>query len=227
MKKPLIIILSLCLLLVACGEQATATKPKTSALFVLIENGGTVSANLQDGVKQTTMNLFEQITKLNRRKATRDVQIHILFSDKPYQISWSGTPQQLLEQAQEVIALMEFRASFSDLVMAYEQINTTIQITQPDDIKLYHIGLFIHVPFQNTDDEIQIAVPQDVPKNLALSSLLPKLSVLKFYGVHPDQDKKLSDYLSKHGVFARAKEGTLEFTLHGAAQTKSSLTKLL
>jgi hypothetical protein len=211
-------IISMCILLAACGEQtSTPTKQPTEAIFVLIENGGTVAENDRDAAMDTALNMLQQLT----------AQIHIVLSASPNRIAWSGTPTQLLEQAGEVKNLIVFKPSFSDLVMAFEQIETTINLSQPDTVRMYWIGSTVHVPFQSADQEIEVQVPQEVPSNLALSHFSDRLSVLKIMRVHPDQDQMLQAYLASIGVLGRARSGDLDFSLLGEAQTRSRLKTLL
>ena len=214
--------------LIGCGEQ-TPPMPahKTEAIFVLIENGGTIAEDDQGEALNTALNLFQQLTTLGRRRATKNVAIHIVLSASPNRIAWSGTPDQLLAQAEDVKNLIIFKRSFSDLVMAFEQIETTVNLTQPDAIRLYWIGTTIHVPFQTASEAIVVEVPQDVPSNLALSRLASRLSVLKIMRVHPDQDQILQAYLASLGILERARKGELDFSLLGEAQTKSRLKTLL
>ena len=214
--------------LVACSEQTAPMPPhKTEAIFVLIENGGTVMQEDQGEALNTALHLFQQLTTLGRRKATKDTQIHIVLSAMPNRIAWSGNPDQLMAQAEDVKNLIIFKPSFSDLVMAFEQIETTVNLSQPDAIRIYWIGTTIHVPFQNTDDQIDVEVPQDVPSNLALARLSNRLSALKIMRVHPDQDHVLQAYLASLGILERARKGDLDFSLLGEAQTKSRLKTLL
>ena len=211
------------------SETGSATPPPkpTEAIFVLFENGGTVAMEEQQDAHDTMMHLLHQITKLDRRKATRDVQVYIVLSALPNRIAWSGTPKQMLEQKEDVEALLTFSKSFSDLVMAFEQIKTTSELMGVDRIKLYWLGPTVHVPFQNASNEIVVKVPQVVPPELALSAIAPKLETLKIYRVHPDQDPMLNSYLMTLGILKRAREGTLRFGLYGAAQTNSNLFRLL
>jgi len=223
-------IVSVCILLAACGEQtSTPTKQPTEAIFVLIENGGTVAENDRDAAMHTALNMLQQLTSLERRRATRNAQIHIVLSASPNRIAWSGTPSQLLEQAGEVKNLIVFKPSFSDLVMAFEQIETTINLSQPDSLRMYWIGSTVHVPFQSVSDtrSIEVNVPQEVPNNLALAHFSDRLSVLKIMRVHPDQDQMLQAYLASIGVLGRARSGDLDFSLLGEAQTRSRLKTLL
>lgn len=214
--------------LVACGEQSPpAQVHNTESIFVLVENGGTIREEDQGEALNTALNLFQQLTTLGRRRATKNTQIHIVLSALPNLIAWSGTPDQLLAQAEDVKNLITFQRSFSDLVMAFEQIETTVNLTQPDTIRLYWIGTTIHVPFQSSDKAIEVEVPQEVPNNLALSRLSARLSALKIMRVHPDQDQILQAYLASLGLLERARKGDLDFSLLGEAQTKSRLKTLL
>ena len=113
--------------------------------------------------------------------------------------------------------------------MAFEQIETTINLTQADNIRLYWIGPAIHVPFQVNDDNsaIEVKVPQEIPANLALGNFADCLGTLKIMRVHPDQDQMLLAYLASIGILKRAKSGGLDFALLGTAQTRSKLKDLL
>lgn len=216
------------LLITACGEQAAPTqKPQLQSVFILFENGGTIAPEDQDDALNTMLNLLQQLSEMDRRKATRNTQINIILGALPNRIAWSGTPRQLLEQVEDIKALLTFKQSFNDLVMAFDQIETTINLTQPDDIRLYWIGSTVHVPFQDTATAITVEVPQPVPDNLALSSFADALSVLKVYRVHEDQDQILLVYFAEQGVLTRSRLGSLDFSLLGSAQTKSSLSDLL
>ena len=223
-----LLILLLTAILAACSQdQAPLTPPLSEDTIVLIETGGTVDEADYNEALKTSLNLLQQLTSFSRRKATRDNQIHIVLSDRPNQISWSGNAQQLMEQATKVKDLITFKKSFSDLEMAFEQINTTINLTQPDRVRLYWIGTTINVPFQDTNAPINVEVPQEVPANLALAKFADRLSVLKIYRVHADQDQIFQAYLGSLGILTRAKRGEIDFTLMGDAQTKSHINSLL
>jgi hypothetical protein len=221
----------LCLAMISCGPQPPAgdSHQKSEAIFVLIENGGTVALDQQDDALSAGLHLLQQLTKLARRKATRHAQVHILLSALPNRIAWSGTPRQLLEQADTIKGLITFKPSFSDLVMAFEQINTTINLTQPDSVRLYWVGPTIHVPFQTTSSgsAIEVKVPQEVPASLALAGFADRLTALKIMRVHPDQDQMLQAYLASIGILKRAKFGDLDFALLGEAQTRAKIEDLL
>lgn len=224
-----IIILILAFALAGCSEQISPAHqpPKSESIFVLVENGGTIMKEDQGEALNTTLHLLQQLTSLNRRRATKNSQIHIILSAAPNRVAWSGTPDQLLEQAEDVKNLIIFKRSFSDLVMAFEQIETTVNLSQPDAIRLYWVGTTIHVPFQASDELIEVEVPQEVPSNLALSRLSSRLITLKIMRVHPDQDQILQAYLASLGILERARKGEVDFLLLGEAQTKSRLKTLL
>lgn len=226
--KALLLAMSI-LLLSACGDnsQTQPVQQPTEEIFVLIENGGTIEEKDQEAALNTSLNLLQQLTNLSRRKATKNINIHIILSALPNRISWSGTAEQLLAQAEDVKNLIVFKPSFSDLVMAFDQIETTINLTQPDLIRLYWIGTTIHVPFQETNDSVEVVVPQEVPADLALPNFAGKLKTLKIMRVHPDQDAILQAYLGSLGILKRARSGDIDFVLLGDAQTKSHLNSLL
>jgi len=230
MKKIFLVIVVLSAIAMMDSEPETApvkeeTTPPT--IFVVIENGGTVPEPDQEEALNTAYSLMQQLISLNRRKATRDTQINIVLSATPNRIAWSGTPAKLRDDAELVKELIAFRPTFSDLVMAFNQIHTTIKLTNPKDISLFWLGPVVHVPFQTTKTDINIHVPQDIPTELALIKFSERLKLLKIYGVHPDQDEKVLGYMRAIGVIERANKQELDFTLLGAAQTKGSIKNLL
>ncbi|MGH1404337.1 MAG: hypothetical protein ACRBDL_08835 [Alphaproteobacteria bacterium] len=228
MRTLIIALLSVSLMACGGGEAPAPKAPKkTESIFVLVENGGTISEVDQPEALNTTINLFHQLTTLSRYRATRDTQIHIVLSAMPNRIAWSGTASQLSAQAADVKELLVFKNTFSDLVMAFEQIETTVKLNQPDTIRLYWIGSTIHVPFQSSEKPVEVEVPQEIPDNLALASIADKLNTLKFMRVHADQDQVLQAYLASLGILKRARQGDIDFALLGEAQTKSRLNSLL
>ena len=219
--------LFLALVLSACSQPAETGKQKNEAIFLLIENGGSVETKDRGEALNTALHLLQQLTTLSRKRATRNTPIYILFSAEPNDIKWSGTAQQLKEQAGEIKDLITFKSSFSDLLMVFEQIETTVHLTGPDSIHLYWIGPTVHVPFQFTDKPIEVEVPQAIPENLALSRLSHLITTLKIMRVHPDQDQMLQAYLASLGILKRARAGEIDFSLLGKAQTKAHLKTLL
>lgn len=220
----------LCLFLAACSDPAQEPRipaKQPEAVFILIENGGTVPEEDQAHAMNTALHLLQQVSGLARHKATRGAQVHLILTATPNRLAWSGKPAQLLAQARNVKELITFQPSFSDLVMAFKQVETTIDLSGADKVRLYVIGPFIHVPFQSSDAPIDIHLPQAVPPTLALPDILDHIHVLKFMNVHDDQDMELLTYLRSVGVTQRAQTGKLEFSLKGAAQTKAALDDLL
>lgn len=213
-------------LLTACGKFSSSDDaPKAQpAVFVLVENGGSISQDEQAHAIGTTLNLLQQLAHLRKRKATSSTQIYLLLSSKPNSIAWSGTAIQLLQQAKQVKDLLVFKPSFSDLEMSMLKIDTTIRLARIDNVKFYWVGSAINVPFQDTDGPLNVVVPQALPDDLALKNFADKLVTLKMYNVHPDQDAMVQLYLEKHDIL---RNGFVDFALKGKAQTKASLKKLL
>lgn len=213
-------------LMLACAPMAghAADNDKT-AIFVLIENGGATTDT--DAAMTTVRHLLNQLTDLQRRRATRDATISIVLSAMPNRITWSGTPKQLAQQGQQVLEKITFQPNFSDLVLSFEQIDTTLRLSQPDAVHLYWVGPGIHVPFQETDEEIQIKVPQALPAELKFGEMAGQFSVLKLYNINEDQDLIFLNYLMEHDVMERKAKGDIDFNLMDAAQTAASLEHLL
>jgi len=218
------------LLLCACGEQPSENKTPinaSKAIYLVWENGGVVADDQKKLSKTLALNLLQQLTTLARHKATRGAVINIIETGKPNVIAWSGTPDQLLAQAEDVKALLTFKQGFSDLVLTYHQIEMNIDITRPGEVWLYHIGPFINAGFQDVNGDIEIKLPQSVPSALALANFADRLSVYKLFMTHPDQIPELIKYFGAQGILARKTGGKLDFKLMGAAQARSNLSKLL
>ncbi len=226
MKKLTLILLTI-IAVTGCGQkaQSNADKQAVEAIFVLFENGGTVEKDDQEDAALALRHLFQQFSKLSHKKSTKYIQINLVLSALPNRIAWSGTPQQLVEQTDFVTSLITFKPTFSDLVMAFDQIETTVNLSSAEKIRLYWIGPTVNVPFQNTNDPIDVEVPQAIPENLALERLVPMLTTLKIMRVHPDQDSVLQAYLTQIGVMAKARAHELDFALWGTAQTKANQAK--
>jgi len=226
----LISILILTFVLSACGEQASESSTPANAskaIYLIWENGGTVADDQKEQSRIVAFNLLQQFTTLARHRATRGAVINIIETAKPNRIAWSGTPDQLLEQAEDVKALFTFKQGFSDLTLSYRQIEMNIDITQPGEIWLYHIGPFINAGFQETTGDIEIKLPQPVPTALALPNFADRLLIYKLFMIHPDQIPELITYFGAQGILARKTSGKLEFELMGAAQARSNLSDLL
>lgn len=225
MKHLLLIALAIFLLApshVHAGQQ----DERKQTIFVLIENGGTVEDT--QTAMETTKHLLGQLTTLSRRRATKNAQIIILLSAMPNRITWSGTPEQLLQQGQTVLDLIEFKPTFSDLVLAFQQIDTTMRLSLSDEYRLYWIGPAIHVPFSSASgEEIKIKVPQEVPQDLNLAEFAAMCSTFKIYNIHADQDEVYLNYLTKTGVMNSVAQGVLNFSLMDPAQTAAHLDNLL
>ena len=156
MHKFIIIIFTI-LTIAGCGQaQSTKERAEDNAIFLLFENGGTVPEEQQLDAQETAFHILARASDWRKRRATREAQIYIITSARPNKISWSGTPLQVIEHQEEIMDVLSFRPSFSDLVLAMEQIETTINLNQPDTVRLYWIGPTVHVPFQNSEEPIEV-----------------------------------------------------------------------
>ncbi len=203
---------------------AMAAQP-TQAVFVVIETGGTV----QDREQATELvgHVLNELSLWRRQRGKKHAQIHLIVTDQPTEVRWSGTPQQLHDQGawlmQEVLA---FRASCSDLVRAWDQAAVTARITRPDKMALIQIGPAIHAGYPCDSGE-PIALPQPVPTGLKLTTLAQKANLLRWVGVHPDQDELLLDHVENSGLMKRVEAGELDFDLFGPARARAHAGALL
>lgn len=202
-----------------------AKDEKQTAIFVLIENGGTITD--KDAQSEAISFMLGELADLRKRRATRDTQIHLVLSAMPTEVSWSGTPQQLYDQGARVLELVALRETCSDLVLAWEQIALTARITRPDDLRLIAIGPAIHAGFPCDDEGALITLPQPAPVELRLGEMAGKASYLRMLNVHADQDQMIFDHLEAAGVLARVDAGELDFDLMGAARTRAVQGRVL
>lgn len=200
------------------------TNEKT-AIFVVIENGGVVTD--REAAKQTINFVLGELVKLRRRRATRDAEIHIVLSANPTEVSWAGTPQQLFDQGQQVMKLIEFRDTCSDLVLAWSQVSVTTRITMPSVIQLIAVGPMIHAGFPCDEGDTTITLPQQVPVELKFGELAGRASLIRLLNVHADQDEIYLDYLRDAGVMDRARAGVIDFDLMDAARTRAAHGRIL
>jgi hypothetical protein len=214
----------------AAALLATAPAPAedpeggATAIFVVIENGATVQNRA--AVRETLRHLLGQLTELRRRRATRAVQISIILTANPTTVTWSGTPAQLLSQAAEVMEMIAFRETCSDLVLAWEQVETTLRITAAPEYRLYAVGPGIHAGFPCSGEARTVTLPQAVPA-MRLGDLDFNATVFKMFNLHPDQDEMFLAYAERAGILARADDGHLVFDLLDAARTRAQLADLL
>ncbi len=222
--KSIIALIYAAFIIAGCSSDHSTNAIKQPDIVILMENSSTVAEGEQAFAIETLMNLLQQLTSLADRKLTRDSKIHLVLSSRPNRLSWTGTPDMLIDQSDDIKKMVHFESSFSDLVMAFNQIKTTVEISRAEKVRLYVIGPFIHVPFQETNGTaIEVNVPQALPDSLALAELLPTLSTLHFYNVHPDQDEMVLDYLKANGM----DRALMDFELMGSAATRASLHDLL
>ena len=182
------------------------------AVFVVIENGGVVQ-DTESAATAISYTLGE-LTQLRRRRDTRDAQINLILSASPTEIAWSGTPTQLEEQGHHVLELVTtFRATCSDLTLAYEQVALTRRITRPSETTIINIGPFINAPYPCDQGDGTITLPQPVAPDVQLGALALEASTLRLVAVHPDQDEALLAHLEAAGVMDRVATGLLSFDL--------------
>ncbi len=209
----------------AMTAPAIAKDERAQAIIVLIENGGTIEDQKQQ--IKTVTHLLGQLTTLQHRRASRNAQISIVLSASPNKVTWSGSAEQLREQGQRVLDLIEFKPTFSDLLMAWKQIDTTLKLFMPSSYRIYWVGPGIHVPFQDATEELQIKVPQEIDPALLAGPLALESEVFKAYNIHPDQDEIYLDYFTSQGVMERVRAGRIDFNLMDPAQTEANLEHLL
>ncbi len=153
----------------AAPAQAWGETDEGPTFFVVIENGGVVTD--PEGQTDAARLTLSELTDLRRRRATKDSTIHIITSSNPTEITWSGTPNQLYEQGAAVMEALAIRPTCSDLALAWEQVRTTVRITRPSDLRLLHIGPFIHAGYPCDEGDGLITLPQSVPAEVQLGAM--------------------------------------------------------
>lgn len=211
--------------LISASRAWAQGEPNPPAYFVVIENGGTVQAREEMAVNIDF--LLGELTELRRRKATKDVQIHIILSANPTEVSWSGTPEQLFAQGLQVKEMITFRDTCSDLMLAWDQVEITARITMPSALNLIAVGPMIHAGFPCDEGEAIIRLPQAVPADLALSDLALEAVGLVLLGVHADQDEVYLDHFRDLGLLERARAGEVSFDLMDMARARAARGRVL
>lgn len=199
------------------------------AIFMMLETG----ASMQDEAHQADAinsihHLLDQAAALSKRRKTRDTEIVIIASHKPHTILWSGTTKQLKMELHTVADLIEFHPKgFSDLSRAYQLVETTVNLRGLSKIKIINVGSFINIPYSKKGGNIVVNLPQEIPKDLALTRLAPKITSLTLLNVRSAQKVTLEYYLAQSGFLERKANGSMTLNVFGHAETKNNLNKLL
>lgn len=202
-----------------------ATAKAETAVYLVIENGGVVAD--PETAMMTVRATLAELVELRRRRETRDAVITIVLTASPTEVAWSGTPQQLVDQAQAVLNLITFRNSCSDLVRAWEQVDLSARVSRPDDMILINVGPVIHAGYPCGDNEALITLPQPIPAEVMLGELGNRASMIRFLNVHPDQDEMIVNDLEASGVMERARGGMTDLDLLDPAQTRARIGSFL
>jgi hypothetical protein len=211
--------------LAAALAVSPATTKADTAVYLVIETGGVVTD--REAAMLTIRATLAELVELRRRRDTRDAEISIVLTTNPSEIAWTGTPDQLMEQAQAVLNLISFHNSCSDLVRAWEQVDLTARISRPDDTILINVGPFIHAGYPCGEDETLITLPQAVPPEVKLGELGNHARMIRLLNVHPDQDAMIVNDLEASGVMERARGGMTDLDLLDPAQTRARIGSLL
>ena len=195
------------------------------AVFFVIENGGTVQ-NREEMIKNINY-LFGEATKWRRKRDTKGTIINVILTTNPTEVTWSGTPEQLYLQGHEVMELIQFKPTCSDLRLAWKEVEQATRSAMPVSLQLIGVGPMIHAGFPCDEGETTIHLPQAVPDGLALGDLAMQADRLLLVGVHADQDEVYLDYLEHTGVLARVRAGKMRFDLLDNARARASRGSML
>lgn len=202
--------------------KASVEEPANAIVFV-IENGAVVTD--PDGVMETVRHAFGETVEYRRHRSMQHVEVTIILSAQPNAVAWTGSPKDLYAQGQQVMDMITFSGTCSDLVMAYEEISTLVTLTAPETLDLISIGPAIH--FGYPCESATITLPQAVPEGSKLAELAGTARSVRMYEVHPDQDQALTAYFAEHGIIARAHAGEMELEVRDAARTRALYGELL
>lgn len=209
--------------LITCSKswaQSALSEPNPPAVFMVIENGGTVTQ--QEELAEHINFLLGEMTDWRKKKASRNVQINIILSANPTEISWSGTPEQLFMQGHQVLELIAFQATCSDLELAWREAQLAIRADRPSSYQLIGIGPMIHAGFPCDQGDNIIRLPQPVPDNLVLGQLALEAERLVLLGVHADQDEIYLDHFESIGVMDRVQAGEVRFGFLDMARARAA-----
>ena len=202
---------------------AAAEDEKKAAMFVVIENGAT--ATEPEAITHTLRNLFGEIVEQRNSRATRQTEINIITSANPTAVTWSGSAQDLFDQGQAVMDAITFEQTCSDVVRAWDQVDTLVMLRAPEIVDLVSVGPAIQYGFPC--ESATISLPQAMPQELKLGDLAHSARSLRMYDVHPDQDEALAAHFAQTGVLARGHAGELELEVRDPAGTRALYGNLL
>jgi len=104
-------------------------------------------------------------------------------------VLFSGTGRQLESEGGRIAAAIEhFQPNCNDLVRSFSNIENDIKSAGHTRIRIILIGRFVHVPAP-CDGKKVVPVPQDLPDELPLASILKRVRYAEFtaLAVHPNQ----------------------------------------
>lgn len=216
-------LLFVAMLAISLANEAHARGEPSNAITVVIETGATVADH--ESVLETARHVLGEIVQYRKHPSMRRAEVSIIVSSKPNAVAWSGTPKDLHAQAREVVDLITFSSTCSDLLIAYEQVSTLVTLSAPETLDVIAIGPSIHLGFPCAD--ATITLPQAVPEGSKLAELAGTARSVRMYEVHPDQDQALTAYFAEHGIIARAHAGEMELEVRDAARTRALYGELL
>lgn len=184
---------------------------------VIVDNGGTVrAADAQDLIT----NVLAVLANLHGRDF-RGARIDLILTSHPTTV-WSGNPRDLMRQADTVLDLVRINDRCSDIERAFRQADQNLRIAAPAEAHLVIVSPLIAAPFPCNQGPA-ITLPQPVPPGMALGQMAADrhLRTLRFFGVHPSQERPWSDYLEAEGILARSHEGQIDFTFLGRQKSLS------
>ena len=207
------------------APSALGDEEPTRTVFLVLENGGT--ATDAEGLQETLRQTLGELSKIFRRRAARETEIVIISTADPTTAFWSGPVKDLKGHARLILEAAAVRNTCSDLLMAYDEVDTLRQIIAPDEHWIIHVGGLIHAGFPCHEDEAAITVPQPAPPGLKLGQLAADAALVRLLHVHPDQDPVYLGVMKSAGVVEKGHSGTLDFDLRDVERTRSAYGKLL
>lgn len=182
---------------------------------LIVDNGGTVKA---EGSQDLITNVLGSLANLHGR-SFNNARIDLILTSHPTTV-WSGSPRDLLNQANAVLDQVKINDRCSDVERAFHQADQNLRVAAPKEAHLIVVSPLIAAPFPCNQGPA-ITLPQPVPQGIALGKTVSErnIATLTFFGVHPSQERVWTDYLESEGILAGARKDQLDLTFLGLQQS--------
>ncbi|MEO0632334.1 MAG: hypothetical protein AAFY46_16645 [Planctomycetota bacterium] len=212
----------------ALSAPSRASEPvPTRAIFVIVENGITVTGKTAETNLQITKSVLGQIRGMKIRDGAETTTLHVILTSDPGRILWSGTPRDLKRQAAALVQRIEFVPTCSDLARTYELVDVTRRIERPDETLIFAIGPGLNLGYPCGEGDLEITLPQPMPRGFKLPEIALEASKVALLNLHHSQLPVMLGLFSRTGVMERAQTDALSLHILDEARTRAAINTIL